>query len=243
VPPVSDTDRDALVEPPGEGRVFTWRASVGLGDTTPAGRARLDAIAGWLQDAAYFDLVDVKLEDRGLWVMRRMRLRVERFPRAGEIIELRTFCSAAGSLAAERRTTLESAEGLVESVATWVFLDTETGRPQRLGPEFDEVYWPSAAGRRARTSLRHGAPPANGERLDWRFRAADLDIADHVNNAAYWTVAEELLAGEEPDELDLEIEFRDPAQAGQAVVVRDGGSVWVTAADGTLHASIAGLPG
>jgi acyl-ACP thioesterase len=239
---VPDTDRDALVEPPGDGRVFTWRASVGLGDTTPAGRARLDAIARWLQDAAYFDVADVEMEDRGLWVMRRMRVRVERFPLAGESIELHTFCSAFALLAAERRTTLESAEGLVESVATWVLLDTETGRPQRLGPELEKVYGTSAAGRRARTSLRHPAPPDDAERFGWRFRAADLDIADHVNNAAYWTVAEEVLAEVDAAQLDLEIEFRDPAQPGEAVVVRDGGSLWVTSPDGTLHASIAGLP-
>jgi len=242
VDPSSDTDRDALVEPPGEGRVFTWRTGVGLGDTTPGGRARLDVIARWLQDVAYLDVADVGLEDRGIWVIRRMRLRIERFPRAGERIELRTFCSGAGALAAERRTTLETAGGRVEAGATWVFLDMETGRPQRLGPEFDDVYGTSAAGRRARTGLRHPSPSEDAERMAWRFRAADLDIANHVNNAAYWAVAEEVLAGTDPGALDLEIEFREAAQAGDAVILRGDGYLWVTSPDGTVHASITGLP-
>lgn len=236
------SSHDALIPPPPNGRVFAYSANAGLGDTTTSGRARLDSIARWLQDAAYLDIVDAGLEDRGSWVVRRMRMSVERFPRFGEPLELRTFCSGASPLAAERRTTITSAEGLVEAVATWVFLDPESGRPKRLGPEFDTVYGASANGRRARTRLRHGPPTAAAERLDWRFRSADLDVAEHVNNAVYWAVAEELMAAADPAGVDVEIEFREPARAGDALVLRDGGSVWIGSEPETLYASIAGLP-
>jgi hypothetical protein len=40
---------------PTEGRVFRHRDRVTLADVSPAGRARLDALARWLQDAAYDD--------------------------------------------------------------------------------------------------------------------------------------------------------------------------------------------
>jgi acyl-ACP thioesterase len=242
MPVPSDGDRDAMVSPPNGGRVYEHPAYVGLSDTTTSGRARLDAIARWLQDAAYLDIVDAGLEDRGSWVVRRMRMRVERFPRFGEPLELKTWCSGASPVAAERRTTILSAEGLVEAVATWVFLDNDSLRPMRLGPEFEAVYGSSANGRKAHTRLRHGPPPAKAERLDWRFRAADLDVAEHVNNAAYWTVAEELMAGtREAESLEVEIEFREPAQAGPATVLREDGAVWISGPEGPLHASIAGL--
>ena len=71
----------ALAPAPTAGRVFTDHARVGLGDVDPAGRVRLDAIARWLQDAAFADLVDSTLPDDGVWIVRRLRLRVERFPR------------------------------------------------------------------------------------------------------------------------------------------------------------------
>jgi acyl-ACP thioesterase len=243
MPGTADRQRDAMVPAPTRGRIFTHPANVGLSDTTITGRARLDAIARWLQDVAYLDVVDAGLEDRGSWVVRRMRMRIERFPRLGEPLELRTWCSAASPLAAERRTTISSAEGLVEAVATWVFLDNDSGRPKRLGPEFDAFYRESANGRRARTRLRHGPPPPGAERIDWRFRAADQDVAEHVNNAAYWAVAEELLtAWPDLDSLDAEIEFREPAQAGPAVVLRDGGALWISSPDEKLTASLAGLP-
>ena len=37
---------------PPKGRVFRHRDRVTLADVSPAGRARLDALARWLQDAA-----------------------------------------------------------------------------------------------------------------------------------------------------------------------------------------------
>jgi acyl-ACP thioesterase len=241
--PVRDREaRDALVPRPKAGRVFTHPANVGLSDTTITGRARLDAIARWLQDVAYLDVVDAGLEDRGSWVVRKLRMSIGAFPRLGESLVLDTWCSGASPLAAERRTSLTSEEGRIEAVATWVFLDNDSGRPKRLAPEFDAFYATSADGRRARTRLRHSSPPANADRREWGFRAADLDVAEHVNNAAYWEVAEELMASApEPDSLDVEIEFREPALAGPAVVLSSNGALWITSPEGTLHASITGI--
>ena len=50
---------------------------------------------------------------------------------------------------------------------------------------------------------------------------------------------EELLSSEpEPSSLDVEIEFRDPAQPGDVVLLGDPTRLWITASDGTVHASI-----
>ena len=85
-----------LVAPPAEGRVFTDRARAGLGDVAPSGRVRLDTIARWLQDAAFADLLDSGVPDDGVWIVRRLRLRVERFPRMHENVSVATWCSGAG---------------------------------------------------------------------------------------------------------------------------------------------------
>ncbi|MEA2394347.1 MAG: hypothetical protein QOJ82_2238, partial [Solirubrobacteraceae bacterium] len=100
-----------LVPAPSAGRVFTERTRTGLGDVAPSGRVRLDAIARWLQDAAYADIMDTGLPDDAVWVVRRLRLRVERFPRFGEAVEVATWCSGTGSLWAERRTTVRGEAG------------------------------------------------------------------------------------------------------------------------------------
>ena len=222
-----------MVDPPADARVFRHHALAGLADVAPSGRARLDAVARWLQDAALADVVDSGLDAGGVWVLRRLRLRVERFPRFGDRVEVCTFCSATGPLVAERRSTvLDDGGAAVQAVALWVHLDPDGAHPRPLPEGFDAVYGTAAAGRRARARLRHpAAPPAGAPVRPWRFRAADLDLAGHVNNAVYWEVLEEELAGpgEPPAGLDVEIEHRAAADAGEAVVAEHGGMRWICA--------------
>jgi acyl-ACP thioesterase len=231
-----------LVPPPPRGRVFEREVPPGLADVTRSGRVRLDAIARWLQDVAFADVVDAGLADRGAWLVRRARMKVEAFPHFGEPISVRTFCSATGRLAAERRTSVSGGGGAVEAVAMWIHVDPETLRPLRLGEEFQAVYGESAGSRKANFRLGHTDPPADPTAAPWRFRASDTDMAGHVNNAVYWEPVEELFAQTgEPESVDLEIEFREPAQPGDAQILRAGPMMWVTGTDGAVHASVAGL--
>jgi acyl-ACP thioesterase len=232
-----------LVPPPRRGRVFERELLPGLADVTGSGRVRLDAIARWLQDVAYADLMDAGLAGRGAWVVRRARLRVDRFPRFNERATLRTFCSGWGPLVAERRTSIAGDAAAVESVALWVHLDPASWRPARLGDEFLAAYGESANGRRVRSRLRHGTPPAGAPTQSWRFRIADLDIAGHVNNAAYLAPVEELFAGRpEPEGADLELEFREPLHPCEVTLIRAGTGLWVVRGDGQVAASVMGMP-
>jgi acyl-ACP thioesterase len=230
---------------PSEGRVFTDIARAGLGDVTPSGRLRLDAIARWLQDAAFADLVDSGLPDDGVWVVRRLRIRVERFPQFREGAEVDTWCSGTASLWAERRSIVRGEHGgLVEAVALWVHLDPSGARPRPMPEGFEEVYGPSAGGRRVRARLRHrGEPPEDAQSAPWRFRAADLDLADHVNNAVYWQALEERIGPAKPgapapEPFDAEIEHRTPADVGDAAVLTDSQSLWITDGDGEVLATL-----
>ena len=147
--------------------MFRHPVAAGLADVAPSGRARLDAIARWLQDAALADVVDSGLDGGGVWVLRRLRLRVARFPRFGEALEVATFCSGTGALVAERRSTvLAAAAGAaaVEALALWVHLDPDGAHPRPLPEGFEAVYGATAAGRRVRARLRHPAAPPDGAR-------------------------------------------------------------------------------
>ena len=86
--------------------------------------------------------------------------------------------------------------------------------------------------------LRHPEPPPDGERTAWTFRAADIDVAGHVNNSHYWEPLEERFAGSDPGAIEIEIEHREPASAGAAFVVAAKGGLWIENAEGALCASI-----
>jgi acyl-ACP thioesterase len=246
---------------PESGRVFTSATRPGLADCAPSGRIRLDAIARWLQDIAYDDVVDAGVAGAAVWVVRRTRVRVARFPRFGERFSLRTFCSGFGRAWAERRTTIatvadqdpdprtgrdgdhasaqEPPPAAVEAVSLWVHLDPASRHPAPLTPEEFEIYGEAAAGRRVTARLRHQAPNSATQTGRWTFRATERDLAGHINNAAYWEpLEEELLIELEPDRIDVEMEFRSPTQPGEKLVLRDGARRWIVGGDGEVHASV-----
>lgn len=237
--PTRLTELTEIVADPGVGRAYEQAMRPGIADADAAGRCRLDAIARWLQDVAYADLIEAGFEGRGAWIVRRTRIRVEAFPRFGEELTLRTFCSGIGRFSAERRSSIKGASAAVEAVSLWVCFEPERGRPMRFPPDFIAVYEESAAGREANVRLRHPDPPADGKRSPWWFRAAEMDPAGHINNSHYWVPLEEELAeGEEPESIDAEIEYRDPAMPGEAAVIRHGSSMWIASAEGVVHASL-----
>jgi acyl-ACP thioesterase len=231
-----------IVPRPEEGRVFEQVFRPGFADCSPTGRIRLDALARWLQDIAYADVVEAELADQAVWVVRRTRILVRRFPRFSESYRLATFCSGMGRMWAERRTSvtqLGEAESDVEAVTLWVHLDPETWRPVPLSQGEASLYGPSANGRRVTARLRHPQPGGGEERSAWLFRATEMDIAGHINNSAYWQpLEEELLTGAEPERVDAEIEFRTPAQPGGKLLLRAGPYRWIVDAEGETHASI-----
>jgi acyl-ACP thioesterase len=228
-----------IVPDHGAGRAFERAMRPGIADANGAGRCRLDAMARWLQDVAYEDLVDAGFEGRGAWIVRRTRIRVESFPRFGEELTLRTFCSGIGRFSAERRTSIRGRSAAVEAVALWVCLDPDRGRPMRFPPDFLAAYEESAAGRDANVRLRHPDPPADAERSPWRFRASEMDPAGHVNNSHYWVPLEEDLAVRpEPESIDAEVEYRDPAMAGEAVLLRQDSSMWIASPENAVSASL-----
>jgi acyl-ACP thioesterase len=221
-----------LVPEPTEGRVFERSLLPGIADAGGDGRVRLDALARWLQDVAYADLLDAGASDDGVWIVRKARIRVERFPRFGDPVTVRTFCSGIGRFSAERRTSVRGASAAVEAVATWVWIDAETLRPKRFPPEFVAEYERSAAGRDASVRLRHPDPPGDCEQRPWIFRATDEDVAGHVNNSHYWAALEEELVGQAAEPFDAEIEYREPMLPGPAELLRAAGGLWIAGPDG-----------
>lgn len=238
-----------LVGRPPQVRAFTERRRPGFAECTPSGRVRLDALACWLQDVAYGDVADAGLDRVAIWVVRRTRIRVNRFPRFGERYALTTFCSGLGRTWAERRydivrsgsdTDGPATPADVEAASLWVHLDLQQARPSRLTEAEIHTFIGEGPPRHVTARLHHPAPALTDGGDPWIFRAIECDIAGHVNNAAYWRpVEEELLRDGEPERFDAEIEYRAPAQPGVKRVLRDGALRWIVDQDGVLHASVA----
>lgn len=247
----TDVTLTELVPAPERGRTYGARFRPGLADCAPSGRIRLDGLARWLQEIAYADVEDAQVHSCAVWVVRRTRISVRRFPRFADRCTAATWCSGLGRMWAERRTTITidgggDGEPAVEAVSLWVHLDPASRRPSVFSNDEIAVYGEAAGDRRISARLRHPLPEGASERARWRFRACDCDIAGHVNNAAYLQVLEEhmLLGGAtveeqqpEPGPIELEIEYRTPAQPGERLVLASGGRCWIAAVDGEVNAA------
>ncbi|MDH4169109.1 MAG: thioesterase [Acidimicrobiia bacterium] len=202
-----------LVDVPANGRCFSSVQRVRLSDTDAKGRLRLDALFRYVQDVANDDAREA-LDDSLAWVVRKAMVEVSSNPVEAEVLRLTTWCGGYGSRWAERRTSMQGEHGgRAETVALWVAIDRDTGTPVALPQEFHDAYGEAAGGRAVSSRLRHPRPPAGGPQVPWTFRAADVDILGHVNNTAYWTVAEQLL-DDRPVRYRAEIEFRNPTNPG-----------------------------
>ncbi len=231
-----------FIAAPERGRTFTQAVRPGLADCAPSGRMRLDALARWVQDVAYADVEEAGVANHAVWVVRRTRIRVERFPRFGEPFTALTFCSGLGRMWAERRTAITPEAGAgadVQAISLWVHLDPASRRPTPLTDVELAAYREAAGERHVTARLRHPARGASTSSRTWTFRATECDLAGHINNAAYWQPLEEkLLAGPDPERVDAEIEFRAPAQPGPKAVQLDETRMWIVGDSGETHATV-----
>ncbi len=230
-------------EPPSFGRRFTATATVRLGDSSPGGRARLDALARLLQDVADDDARDAGFGDF-TWVVRRTAIAVHQFPVYLEPLELTTWCAGFGAAWAERRIAVRGAGGgHVESSTLWVHLDGTTMRPARMPREFLDVFGPSAAGRTVSAKPTLAAAPSDVSGVPWPLRFTDFDVLEHVNNAVYLAPVEQALATRRSVRapLTVVVEHGDPIEREAEVtwVVRDrenGFDGWLVGAGGQFAA-------
>jgi acyl-ACP thioesterase len=229
-------DLAEFVPLPDAGRRVTRSRPVRLSDVTATGRLRLDALARYLQDVAADDVDDAGLT--GAWVLRRLVIAFGDPPRYRDEVHLTTFCSGIGSRFAERRTTVTVGEGIAaETVALWVYVDDD-GRPAPLQDWFFACYGVAAGDRRVTSRLRHPRPSPDCERRPWPLRATDVDVLDHVNNAASWAAVEDELARRAPARpiARAEMEYRAAVDLGEVVELRtapgaDPLCCWLTCAD------------
>ena len=249
--PAAPPSARAFRADPAAGRLFTTTRTVRSTDVTPAGRLRFDALTRYLQQAAEDDLADARWTVPYTWLVRRVALRIRRFPAHRERVTLRTFCSGTGPRWAERTTTVASMSGrdgpgldLIQGTAVWVAITAADGRPVPLGEEFHQLYGASAQGHRVSARLSHPAPPESAPARAWPLRAADFDTAGHVNNSIHWAAVEDVLAGLDWLPGCAELEYHQPILPGhdpQLLTGEDGGDLYTWLCDGPQRLASARL--
>lgn len=225
----------SMVDQLDSGRFFTAGRKVRLGDVTPDGRLRLDALNRYTQDVSNDDTTDAELSEETAWVVRRTHVDVHQHASLGERLTLTTFCGALGRRWADRRISVRGEGGAHYEVATlWIHLDADSGRPLALSDQFLSIYGAAAGDRTVKAKLvlpkyDRESVSSQGEHRRWPSRAVDFDPQQHMNNAAYWAVFEELLAERTCPET-----FRATVEYGAGIAMDARVDLAITSDDDTL---------
>jgi acyl-ACP thioesterase len=181
-----------------EGRHFSRQRPIRISDCGPDGHLRLDGVARYLQDVGTDDWDDVGTGSSFAWVARRTALRLApggRWPKLGEDVQLITWCGGTGAAWAERRTNLiVDGELMIETASLWVPVNA-SGQPQRIPQSFIDLYGIAAQGRKVPGRVERSVPPDGATSQLWALRRSDIDVIDHVNNAALWQAVNEIVGG------------------------------------------------
>ena len=163
----------------------------------------------------------------GTWVLSRLALAVERWPRALDTLTLTTWPSHHDGLRAHRDVTVHDETGaqLARGTSVWFVLDLARRRPTRLPPAVLELDPPPGRPRALELGPPPDAPRAAEASLSFGVRYADLDRVGHANNARFAEWALEAV----PPELrethalaELDLAFQREAVAGDLVTSECG---------------------
>lgn len=173
------------------------------------------------------------------WMLVRLGIAAWRWPEAGEEVEVVTWPSrrTAGARAWREFQILSgSGETLVEAASVWLIVDLQSRKPVRLPKFLHELDFPAR-----RTNIEFAGipePPAAPARVQRRTVVLeDLDINEHVNNAAYIAWAEAAAGG--ASRAQVQVDYLEEALLGERVALE----TWETEDGGGLIQRISGPRG
>lgn len=160
-------------------------------DVDPQLTARLPTLCGFMQEAAYhhaehFGLGLTHLQPMNMaWVLSRMRLEIERLPKWGETVMLRTWPSGRDRLFYYRDFELKDSEGATILLASTAWFIIDYKKRERITPE----WWTNSTlpiGRKifgSKLTRLKACGCESGATVPVNY--GDLDLNGHVNNVRY----------------------------------------------------------
>ncbi|WP_440998663.1 acyl-[acyl-carrier-protein] thioesterase [Fodinibius sp. SL11] len=156
-------------------------------------QATLPAICNLLQEVAgnharklQFDITDLQ-QDELTWVLHRLNVKIDRFPKWREKVIIKTWPSSGDGLRAYRDFLIMDKNGKIigKSLSYWLIMNIQSRRPTRIPEEILQL---------APDETDHVLPVTKAGFTDldqadysqqFEVRKSDLDLNQHVNNVRY----------------------------------------------------------
>ncbi|TDQ18469.1 acyl-ACP thioesterase [Algoriphagus boseongensis] len=205
---------------------FTKEFEVGSFQVHPNGNICLTSLADLLQEIAWRhadsgDFGRNLMETQQMWVLSRLEIKVQKFPKWGDKIRIFTGGRGTEKLFAFREFLIwnEKEEVLARAMSSWLLLHSETKkilRPEIVLPA--ELFDPSK-----KPDWQPGKISLSGELISEekiQVRNSDLDLYHHVNNTSYIRWVENALAAQDWFPQEISINYLAECLSGDQVELK-----------------------
>tara|TARA_R110000868_G_scaffold378658_5_gene644192 strand:+ start:8179 stop:8919 length:741 start_codon:yes stop_codon:yes gene_type:complete len=157
------------------------------------GKVTLKSICSFFQEVAgnnakdlNFDITDLHENDR-TWVLHRMDIKIDSFPKWRDTITIETWPAAGDALRAYRNYRILDKQGIELGccLSYWMMLNLKTRRPIRMTQEILNTRLSKREHVLEVKSNRMSAISNVENDISFTVRRSDLDMNLHVNNATY----------------------------------------------------------
>ncbi|MBQ8057867.1 MAG: hypothetical protein IJ275_06000 [Ruminococcus sp.] len=182
-------------------------------------------------DIATDHAVQLKLSSKDLgedmfWLATRTKIVVNRRPQMSEKVTLATWPQKAVRVRANRHYTVCDDKGVAVAGKTeWAVINTATGKLQRLndlyGEDFEFCEDVSCEGSYARISDNFDDARVLAE---YKIRCTDIDVGQHMNNAAYVRALFSLFSCDELEKSgvkEIDITYKNQSFEGEILTVKE----------------------
>ena len=127
------------------------------------------------------------MEQHYFWVLSRLSVQMEEYPRWGDRIRVKTWLTGTGRLFALRQFSIADLTGknLGTAGSAWLVLDLKTRKPQKIEPLFKHLSHLFDHLPPAEEPEKLPAPVQPKSKKSYEVRYSDIDIHHHVNNIKY----------------------------------------------------------
>lgn len=208
--------------------MYSYDAIVRYSETGGRHLANMATIANYFQDCAIFQSEEVGIgldylaEHHRAWFLVSWQIEVDRYPRMGEKIKVRTWAYDFKASLGFRNIDIldEDGEQIVRAASIWSYVDTEGMRPVRIDADVAEAYPMEPRIDMDYAPRKIKLLDADCEEVDRRrVMSCQIDSNNHMNNEAYIALAQEY-AEDVENISSVRTEYRVQYMKDDVIVVR-----------------------
>jgi acyl-ACP thioesterase len=153
----------------------------------------LQVLWGFMQETAWHHAEHLRLgyshlmESQSIWVLSRLSIQMEEYPRWGDQIRVRTWLAGVGRLFALRHFSITGSRHNVIGGAksAWLVLDVKNRRPQKIEPVFRHLQHLSDGRPVDEEPKKLPAPAHPQTEASYTVCTRDIDLHHHANTTRY----------------------------------------------------------